>query len=209
VLGGTGDMFAQVIEGTDRIDAKRTACACAWYGPAALMFWTPYMAWQERLFGSSGLRSVLCKVAGYNLAIATVDISGFHLVSLTPQVGLQKAALTLHDGYLDALTAGLCLWLPTMTLIYWRMPAHLVLSTSYAVDVIWASTMSYLSNRRKQLVVATEMPATKLAPSCTIPAPGGGPEAAISSLAWAPDLVMRSSVVVACAEPEIQVSAHK
>lgn len=151
-LGGTGDMLAQVIEGADRIDPKRTACVCAWYGPAALIFWTPYMAWQERFFGSTGIRSVLSKVVGYNLAIATVDISGFHLVSLTPQVGFQKAAQTLQEGYYDAAVAGMMLWLPAMTLIYWRLPAHLVLSASYALDVVWASTMSFLSNRRKKLI---------------------------------------------------------
>ena len=47
VLGGGGDVLAQKIEGADRIDVKRTACVCAWYGPAAVFFWTPFMGMQE------------------------------------------------------------------------------------------------------------------------------------------------------------------
>ena len=40
----------------------------------------------ERTFGTSGAKSVAAKVLCYNLAISTVDITGFHLVSLTTGV---------------------------------------------------------------------------------------------------------------------------
>ena len=66
---------------------------------------------------------------------------------------------TLREGYADAVAAGCSLWVPAMTLIFWRVPAHLRLSTSYALDVCWASTMSFLSNRRKNLVEAAPPPA--------------------------------------------------
>ena len=161
-LGGAGDVGAQLIEGADglgALDAKRTACVCAWYAPAALFFWTPFMGGVERTFGTSGAKSVAAKVLCYNLAISTVDITGFHLVSLTPQVGAEKAVQTLREGYADAVAAGCSLWVPAMTLIFWRVPAHLRLSTSYALDVCWASTMSFLSNRRKNLVEAAPPPA--------------------------------------------------
>lgn len=161
-LGGAGDVGAQLIEGADGLgvlDAKRTACVCAWYAPAALFFWTPFMGGVERTFGTSGAKSVAAKVLCYNLAISTVDITGFHLVSLTPQVGAEKAVQTLREGYADAVAAGCSLWVPAMTLIFWRVPAHLRLSTSYALDVCWASTMSFLSNRRKNLVEAAPPPA--------------------------------------------------
>jgi len=154
VLGGTGDVLAQVLEGAEHIDAKRTACVCAWYGPAALFFWTPYMNLAERLYGSSGMKSVVCKAVSYNIAMATVDITGFHIVSLTPQVGFEKAVTTLKEGYSETVVAGLSLWGPAMTLIFWKVPVHLRMSTSYALDVVWASTMSYLSQRKKKQVEA-------------------------------------------------------
>ena len=65
------------------------------------------------------------KVLSYNAAIATVDITGFHIVSLTPQVGLQKALATLQEGYKEAAVAGLGLWLPMMSVIYTFVPVHL------------------------------------------------------------------------------------
>jgi len=204
-LGGTGDVLAQVIEGAERIDAKRTACVCAWYGPAAALFWTPYMAWQERLFGSSGLQSVVYKVIGYNLAMATVDISGFHIVSLTPQVGLEKATRTLTEGYSDALVAGLTLWVPAMALIYWRMPAHLVMSTSYALDVVWASTMSFLSNRRKKMLEDTAAPCATVAPKKVgeaIEAPGLVPRCVVGTEALASSLAL---IAVAASSAELLV----
>jgi len=48
LLGGGGDVLAQKIEGADSIDLKRTVCVCAWYGPAAVLFWTPFMGMQAR-----------------------------------------------------------------------------------------------------------------------------------------------------------------
>lgn len=204
-LGGTGDMIAQKIEGAESIDPKRALCVCAWYGPAAALFWTPYMAWQERLFGSSGLRSVLYKVIGYNMAMATVDISGFHIVSLTPQVGLEKATLTLTEGYSDALVAGLTLWVPAMALIYWRMPVHLVMSTSYALDVVWASTMSFLSNRKKKLLEDAAPQGALLAPKKlgkAIEAPGAVPGCVIAPEALAGSLAL---IAVAASSSQILV----
>lgn len=165
VLGGTGDVLAQKLEGAKQIDFKRTACVCLWYGPAAVLFWTPYLAMQERVFGSRGARALLSKVLTYNLAMASVDISGFYMVSLTPQIGAQKAWETLRDGYRDTAAAGICLWGPAMTLIYWKVPAHLVMTTSYALDTVWACTMSYLSNRKGDKASdLTQIPTSTLHP---------------------------------------------
>lgn len=154
VLGGSGDLIAQEIEGAECMDLKRTACVCAWYAPAAVLFWTPFMGMQERLLGSSGVKSVVGKVVSYNLAVSTVDITGFNIVSLTPQVGWDKAVTTLRETYQESVLAGLGLWLPAMTIIFTFVPAHLRLATSYALDTVWASVMSFLSNRRKLLVEA-------------------------------------------------------
>lgn len=106
-LGGIGDLAAQTVEGADEYDIGRTGWVSTYYAGAAFTFWTPLFAWNERTFGARGMRAVLSKVAVFNIAAATVDIVGFHLVAIAPRTGIAEAMKTLQEGYSETLVTGL------------------------------------------------------------------------------------------------------
>ena len=153
VLGGAGDLAAQRLEQANvapaEADVHRTALVSVWYGGAAIAFWRPFFAWQGRRFPTTDLASIAGKVLSFNLALATVDIAGFHLVAIAPRTGLEPALRALVEGYRETVTTGWGLWVPGMALVYRVVPSHLQLAAAYTLDTIWACALSFLSNRRR------------------------------------------------------------
>jgi len=113
-LGGLGDLASQRIEKAERVDLWRSSLVSLWYSGAGWFFWTPFLAWQTRAFGAHGLTSVVGKVATFNAAVSSIDITGFHLVAIAPRVGLDEALRTLREGYSETVFMGLALWTPGM-----------------------------------------------------------------------------------------------
>ena len=149
-LGGAGDLASQRLERAERADIWRSSLVSLWYASSAWFFWAPFLAWQARAFGESGLASLACKVATFNAAVATFDITGFHLVAMAPRVGLDEALRALREGYFQTVAVGWSLWTPGMAVVYRVMPPHLQMPSAYTLDVLWACALSYMSNTARE-----------------------------------------------------------
>eukprot|EP00747_Dinoflagellata_sp_TGD_P195344 gnl/TRDRNA2_/TRDRNA2_63862_c0_seq1.p1 gnl/TRDRNA2_/TRDRNA2_63862_c0~~gnl/TRDRNA2_/TRDRNA2_63862_c0_seq1.p1 ORF type:complete len:357 (+),score=49.36 gnl/TRDRNA2_/TRDRNA2_63862_c0_seq1:60-1130(+) len=153
VLSTLGDATAQHMEQRGRpsaegIDMRRAFAMGSYKSIEASQFFVPFFDFLGRKFGEDSVKAVVAKTAATNFVAIPVCLPAFYAwTSVVSGHNYTFASERFRQNIGETFRSAWLLWVPADLLIFGVVPPHLRVPAGEAIEYLWCTLASLISNR--------------------------------------------------------------